>query len=370
MLMKNWLTTQSRWRLLLMTISLSLISVFTWSIIRKPKLEVDSVGGLTVLPPKMEIVRENLDDSPNIQTRFRLINRGPRTVHIESVRSTCGCTVAGEPSKLILKPREEASLDVGATLPRFGEKHATVTLTIFDGKQEAIAIPIILRGVEPQPPYVEQLPDTLELRSDGQNMAIRREFEVITVEADTDEPWITGFDSSIPSVHTEIIDSIKQRPRGQAISRRYSVLLTTNAKAGSDEPLHGWLSVIGQTPSTTKTERIFVTIESKAALHVSPSRVFFSKADVADGNTERNIVLTHDSSDEAEFEVVSADETWLSAEVVSNPQKKVFQLKVRVTPPDEEKIQEALMKSELRIQVRGNEASLIRLPVTMQLRSS
>lgn len=324
-------------------------------------------SSFSILPAKVEVARHKLDDPSLVMVPFRFVNGGRRTVEVQSVKTSCGCTVAEDPSKWILKPRDEATLNIRVTLPIHGEKHATLTVTVSDGELQAIQVPIVLRGVEPRPPYVDDAPERLELRPSSDDGQLRREFEIVTVESDSDEPWITGFDSTMPLIRTEIVDCIRNRNRGSAISRQYKVVLTADTKALSNEPLGAWLSVVSRTPAVSQTKRIFVMIAPKTGLQVSPARVFFSHADIAGGVVERNVVLTDGATDNSDVVVLPAGESWLSASVVGSPQKNIHLLKVRVNPPAS--IGPQLLQADLTIQVEGNNERQIRLPVTVQVRS-
>lgn len=324
-------------------------------------------SSFSILPPRAEVARIKVDDPSDVMIQFRFVNRGRRPIEIQSVKTSCGCTVAGDPSKWILKPRDDATLDIRATLPIHGEKLATLTVTVSDGESQAILVPIVLRGVEPKPPFVDEAPERLELRPSSDDDELRREFDIVTVESDSDEPWITGFDSTMPLIRTEIVDCIINRNRGSAISRQYKVVLTADAKTLNNDPVGAWLSVVSRTPAVSQTKRIFVMIAPKTGLQVSPARVFFSHADIARGVVERNVVLTDGDADNSELVVLPAEESWLSASVVGSPQKNIHLLKVRVNPPAS--VGSQFLQADLTIQVEGTNERQIRLPVTVQLRS-
>lgn len=328
---------------------------------------IASGSGLVVTPPKAEVTRTVPDDPQHAMIELRLTNRARSMAEIQSVRTSCGCTIADDPSQTVLQPGETATLRVKASLPKYGVKQSTVTITSsIEGKTEQVGVPLVLRGDEPESPYVEIIPERIELRSAGTTGAVEREFQIQTVEADSEEPWILGMKSSLPQLKTEIIAVKQQSRRGRSIVREYQVRVTADARSGSDQPLSGWLTVAGKTDATRESSPVFVKVEPTQLLTLSPSRLVFTKSDMETGSATRTVVMTTTEAGR-DAPVVSVTDSWISSLIVPTSEAHVSLLKVRVTFPGEGSASESsLIQTDLAVSLAGNEKALLRLPVIVQ----
>ncbi len=291
-------------------------------------------GALDIRPARLEIQRdESAQMIPPITLDLSNVGAGPLT--ILDVETTCGCTLPEPLSASVIAPGQSVTLHIKASVPAHGEKVSRVSVMTDSATTARIDVPVILRGRELTPPYIETAPGQVELTGTTPEQDVEQTFVVSVVE-ETSRTWLTGLTSDVAGFDLDHVELIKEEPLTQQTVRRWYQFR-----------IHGWLPRIGEVTSgalrfTTTGESspkpipvITLSATVMPAIRVVPRELVFR---VGSGNQlpePRRLLLI--PSDDTPFSATISDDlpVWLTVTPVDGSTvqagKSVMPFEIRIS---------------------------------------
>lgn len=187
----------------------------------------NSTLGIVADPPMATL--EGMPPDTAGKVRFTLKNVSGRAIRVQSVGTTCGCSVAEPMKNPVIRPGQTESLIVAATPPLFGNRVVHVTLKLVEegttGREEASRLELNLKGKPLAATRVFEHPGTVEITGTSAQV-VDRQIYIRTVEENAESPWITGLSSTSPRIRARIISSQGQSSPDGEFQRTYVCQLT------------------------------------------------------------------------------------------------------------------------------------------------
>jgi len=169
----------------------------------------------------------SVDDFPDGRGVIDLMihNQSPETATIESAETSCACAVAQFPGAMLIPSGQTATVRILADLGGLGDRLATVKVAIVSGgRRQWLASQLTLHGKRMVPPLLDRMPELVELKQQGDELFVEREFAIRTFEWAASEPWLaeTQIDAGGLLVTSRVVS---QSPVFNDVVRRDYVLL-------------------------------------------------------------------------------------------------------------------------------------------------
>lgn len=351
-----------QWRILrwsAMSIAI-LAAVWFWLTPSEPAGAVVSADGKLEISPGRGVA--SFQNSTEQTLRFKIKNRSQSKISIQSIDSSCGCTVVEAPKSGSLESKGEIELRVHVTVPPQGTRQSHVTLRTLDG---AYQIPIDLEGKPITVPLVSNFTDRVEIRATGHGQQVRRQLNLVAIEKAGTEPWIRGISSSNTNIRVEVESPKETLGRDGTVRRQYPLTIVATSPDHDQPSESGWLTPLVDGPSPAgSSHRCFVVVQSVSPVRAVPSEVLFTISASEDLPSEKTVHLLFESPNSVAPTLAKSNASWLDAELMESDSNRVCKLKVilRNTPSE---IGDQVVRSEITISTGLPELPTFTLPVTV-----
>jgi len=208
------------------------------------------------------------------KVRFTLKNVSGRAVRVQSVGTTCGCSVAEPMKNPVIRPGKTESLIVAATPPLFGNRVVHVTLKLVEegatGREEALRLELNLTGKPLAATRVFEIPGTVEITGTSAQV-VDRQIYIRTVEENAESPWITGLSSASPRIKARILSSQGQSSPDGGFQRTYVCQLTAEIPQDSGEILAARIRLMSGASTADDSSTFHVVVRRRAPFAVFPA---------------------------------------------------------------------------------------------------
>ena len=190
----------------------------------RPDLTNAAISALGVVVTPQTVVVERTSPGSPAYVKFTLENIGHNAVRVESVDTTCGCSVAQPMADQIILARKRQQLAIVTDPPMFGSRNVAVHLGLADAKDasrtDEIWLQLKLVGKALAASRVYDIPKMIEVSS-ASSSEVSRQFEIKTVEENATRNWITGLSPTVPNIRADIIDSKTELRPNNRVYRTY-----------------------------------------------------------------------------------------------------------------------------------------------------
>lgn len=226
--------------------------------------------GIIATPQSTKV--EGLPKGTSSRVQFTLKNAGKRTVRVQTISTSCGCSVAEPMANQTIRPGKSESLFISATPPPVGNRIVHISLKLVDlddaSRDETIRLELNLIGQALAPLRVYELPTVVEMaEASGQ---VVRQLEFKTVEENANPAWITGVSSTSNQISAEILDSVATVRQGGGVQRTYSLRLTAEVPQ-REEIVAGTIRLMSGSSAVDDSAAIRVIVRRRVPFEAFPS---------------------------------------------------------------------------------------------------
>jgi hypothetical protein len=180
-----------------------------------------AVSGLDVLPREIVVHREASDDTNSLRrSMLQLTNRSTVPIRIDHVEAKCGCTDVSGFVSGVIPPGASKSFAVSLAIPSVGRRDTAIKIHLSDPEILDYEIPVHMFGKPVAPPYVQSMPEAIEIRETEPGKNVSREFEIVTVELSDAPAWLLDFRAIGDGLVTSSITLVSKRPYTEVAERR------------------------------------------------------------------------------------------------------------------------------------------------------
>lgn len=237
-----------------------------------PNAEFATASTLGIVASPQNFIVERPDQGGSSQVEFTLKNVGKQTVLVESVSTSCGCSVAQPMADQTIRPGQMQSLFISAEPPLFNTRDVHVSVHLVDAadssREELIQLQMKLVGKPLPSSRVYNLPPVVELTSTSPGDLIRR-FQFNTIEEERSQ-WITGLSSTSDQISAEIL-SCESVPRATGFQRTYHCRLTARVPESIHDIVAGGIRLASGNDIITEVSALRVIARRRVAWEAFPS---------------------------------------------------------------------------------------------------
>lgn len=248
------------------------------------------------------------DSASSKVASYTLRNTGLRDVEVVGVTTSCGCSLAEPLAERVIRPGESRSLRVQGSPPQFGTAEVAVKVSLQAGDERgSIQVDLHLHGKPLAAERFTTIPTDLELLA-SRSGTVDRSFEILTVEENSNTPWLADLACENPAIRARITDiETSKHPDGRLI-RRYQCL----AVGRIPEEVDVWRSAVIR-PAFARDRAEPPTVIRVAMKRVKRWTAYPEVLVIArnSATAEHNILLT--------FTAIDEPDTPPSLEVTSTP---------------------------------------------------
>jgi hypothetical protein len=225
------------------------------------------------------------DETPSLKVELPFVNRTRRVVRVKEVRHCCGVATAGVAVKE-LQPGEETVLTLGINISgRHGDQAFNASIQSDAGDEWSYRVRTVVYDcfkVEPYNGIRFGLVDPNERASSTAHV-------LFYARAGEPLPDLLKFQSSCEYIKVTPGDPVDEPQPDGIICRKFPVTARLTAPAASDVT-NSSISVTSQKKEGGLEEiRVPVVWGVKRLYELAPARVFFRKADIADGALQKHV---------------------------------------------------------------------------------
>jgi len=207
-----------------------------------PEDDEEAASSLSLVVAPQDVVVERSEKGGPSQVTFTLTNVGKQSLRVESVETSCGCSVAQPMTDQTIRPGSTQTLVIAASPPKFDSRNVHVRLNLLDpansSRKEIIPLQMKLMGKPLPPTRIYNFPQVIELSGTSPGELVRL-FQFNTVEQDEKSPWITGLSSKSEFIKAEILSCDSTPRTAKGAHRTYQCRLTATLPQNADEILAG-----------------------------------------------------------------------------------------------------------------------------------
>lgn len=236
-----------------------------------------AIGGTLVVAP--DVVECDIGDGQGSsrQVTLRVTNRSPVVQLVDSVKASCGCTMAKPLETTRLEPGASIPLNVTLRLPDYG--HRTTFLRVQYGGQSpsTAVVRFELQGQRPPVPSFKGGPlrqFTIPVPRDKLENVVRV-VRVTTLEERGAPPWIIGVESSAPSLWCDLkgMSEARDAEGGDIVSRTYEVALQYHARSEEDVGKPLGLRLLTASASGREAHDVAIALDIVDPVRLVPARL-------------------------------------------------------------------------------------------------
>jgi hypothetical protein len=123
---------------------------------------------------------------------FSILNRDSKRVTIESLQSSCGCTVAGPLAITELLPGQSVTVPLTVEVPSGPDKKARVSIQTSSQRSPHLTVELRIIGRPQSLPSIESIPPEIHVAGATAGDWVEHLLEFTTVEAKSNTPWLEG----------------------------------------------------------------------------------------------------------------------------------------------------------------------------------
>lgn len=237
-----------------------------------PVAELEAASELGIVASPQSVVVEQQEQGGSSQVVFTLKNIAKQSVLVETVSTSCGCSVAQPMADQTIRPGEMQSLVISAEPPMFNSRNVQVSLQLVDAtdasRKETIQLLMKLVGKPLPSSRVYDLPPVVEFSSTSSGDLVRL-FQFNTVEEGSSQ-WITGLSSTSDQISAEILNC-ESVPRATGFQRTYHGRLTVRISQDYHEILAGAVRLMSGESVVAEASAVRVIARRRLAWEAFPS---------------------------------------------------------------------------------------------------
>lgn len=231
-----------------------------------------SIMGIVVSP--QNVIVERTENGGASQVEFTLKNSGRAPVLVQSVETSCGCSIAQPMADRTIHPAKTQLLVISAEPPAFDSRIVQVELQLVDpidtSRKETIRLQMKLIGKPLPASRVYDLPQSIEMSNNCPGEVVRL-FGFNTIEENEDAKWITDLSSTSTQIKAEILNC-ESLPRSKGgVQRTYHCRLTAEVPHGVNEILAGTVRLMSGTSVATESAVFRVVVHRRIAWKAFPA---------------------------------------------------------------------------------------------------
>ena len=291
--------------------ALVLLSLFGAAVLRGlPGFQPSNAAsdGMLVIAP--DVVECDIGDGrgPTRKVALRVINSSRVVQLVDSVKASCGCTMAKPLETTRLEPGASIPLEVTLRLPDYGQR-TTFLRVQYGGQGESTAVVRFeVRGKRPTVPSFNGGPFrqfTIQVRPDDPEN-VENVVRVTTLEEVSAEPWIIGVDSSDSSLCGSIkgMSEVASEEGGDLVTRTYEVALRSVRRRSQVDSKPVVLHLLAASATGRETHDVSVVFDVVEAIRFVPPRLSIRRS--GNGVDAYHVALLSNRS--TAFEVVSDEQ--------------------------------------------------------------
>lgn len=238
------------------------------------------VWGVEAVPARQSIVATT-QKSTQVAT-FELINRSKEEISIQSVTTTCGCSLARPLSRSSLTAGSRIQVEMEVTPPVQGKREVQVVVAFRSAQGIGhLVTHLDLVGSAHSDEQIARMPTHLEMRSYGA-MHLSQEFQIESIELASDEPWLERLESTQLVFRPSIVSStVRTRTDGRC-ERTYTCRIDANwtpelIETSPITGISGELQLVFRREVDQPVRPIRVITSQKSPLLVQPDRVYLTR---------------------------------------------------------------------------------------------
>ncbi len=263
-----------------------------------PVEELEGASALGILTSPQSVVVERQELGGSSQVEFTLKNVGKQTVLVESVSTSCGCSVAQPMADQTIRPGQMQSLFISAEPPMFNTRDVHVAVHLVDEadstREEVIQLQMKLVGKRLPSSRVYNLPPVVELTSTSPGDLIRL-FQFNTIEEERSQ-WITALASTSDQISAEIL-SCETVPRATGFQRTYHCRLTAQVPESVNDIVAGGIRLTSGNDIITEVSALRVIARRRVAWEAFPSVLQFPSTNAVEPVSQSVTVQAIDVED-------------------------------------------------------------------------
>lgn len=130
---------------------------------------------------------------------FSVVNNESTPVTIESIQTSCGCTVAGPLDITELRPHQSVIVPLTISVPTGPEKRVRVSVHTTSLKRPKLVVELRIVGRSPSLPMIEFMHQEVHVTGTTAGEWVDQTLEFKTFEAESESNWLTGI-AEIPGI--------------------------------------------------------------------------------------------------------------------------------------------------------------------------
>lgn len=292
--------SRSRWTIVF---AISAGAVGLWMLVLQrdaPNLTDGPASNLGIIASPQSVVVERPEGGGTSLVKFTLRNTAKKSVFVQSVETSCGCSVAQPMADQTIRPGNSQSLVISAEPPAFDSRNVNVYLQIVDSsdstRKETIRLQMKLVGKPIPRSRVYDLPTVVEM-SQASSGEVVRNFQFNTMEESEDSKWITGLSSTSAEIEAQILSCESNPISKERIQRTYHCRLAAKVPRSVDEVLAGTVRLMSGNSAASESSTFRVVARRRAAWKAYPSVIMSPPRDATEDITQSVAVQAVDIED-------------------------------------------------------------------------
>ena len=220
--------TRKHWRALLLVSGWIGFAATAHAILigRRPSHVLEITPATVVLTSTMQ-----KDQNGETLGTCELMNIGAKPIRITALRTSCSCTVASGVAGTVLKPGDRKTVTISAQVPSSGKQQSAIFVETDPPQPSGGVIRVELVGEELQVPYIRNVPRVLQLIASEPGETVVEAIDIVTVEEEGSEPWLTGLSCDRKDVEVQLADmqDVEEVHSVSAVARRYTFTVSLRA---------------------------------------------------------------------------------------------------------------------------------------------
>lgn len=150
-------------------------------------------------------------------------NNSNHVIQIETIETSCGCTVVENWPKGPISPLAESKFDVSVSLPDFGRKSSQLKITFVEDSAPHTIV-FDLHGKSPEVPRLKAPLQRVSLKWTSISEDIDRRFAFQTLEKKSSVPWLCGVWTDVEWMNAELTLSSERESKYDGLVERAYML--------------------------------------------------------------------------------------------------------------------------------------------------